>query len=379
MAVSKKRKKKKNKLSKSKKNNIYRKVIVVSGGKLNSKSINMINEVKEEIITLSLKFMDDEYTKLELKAKKYFDDILQVKIAKLKEILEKTDNPIKDVLYKYINNWAKDINKLNESFILSIVGYLGSLYEERIEELFYTICDNNMSNINENKQYLKNLLEELYKILGEYYEIYLVEFGEYIVELFLSNQGKIDEVLYSLKLDNDNNIVYDNLFKSYEDTDNKDYKYVDNYREINKIAFNNGFIHIRDNGGHGIFTNKSENRTVVIPQGRKIGRGLSILIQKQIHGENVKANSGISSEGLQVENEKVKRMKEVKLRLDKLKGKDDIKELLDIVDENPDFIQNSEDINRVLYLREIEFLKETNSFIIMDNFKEAIRRGEEFL
>ena len=53
------------------------------------------------------------------------------------------------------------------------------------------------------------------------------------------------------------------------------------YKEINKIALNNGFILNRVTGGHGIFINNL-GKVVVIPQGRDIGKGLQIKILKSI-------------------------------------------------------------------------------------------------
>ena len=56
--------------------------------------------------------------------------------------------------------------------------------------------------------------------------------------------------------------------------------YIDDYRRLNKLALDNGFEYIRSKGDHGIYKNK--NGTVVIPQGRTIGKGLSCKIQKAI-------------------------------------------------------------------------------------------------
>lgn len=59
-----------------------------------------------------------------------------------------------------------------------------------------------------------------------------------------------------------------------------------NYRDLNKFAENNGFEKIRDNGDHGIFR-RLDGSTVVIPQGRNIGRGLSRTLQKKIVNKEV--------------------------------------------------------------------------------------------
>lgn len=59
------------------------------------------------------------------------------------------------------------------------------------------------------------------------------------------------------------------------------YKLLDNYKDLNKLANDNGFSYVRANGDHGIFKN-SKGDVVVIPQGRSVGKGLSIRIQKSI-------------------------------------------------------------------------------------------------
>ena len=51
---------------------------------------------------------------------------------------------------------------------------------------------------------------------------------------------------------------------------------------MNSLALNNGFDLIRIKGDHGIFKNASNGLTIVIPQGRDVGKGLSIKIQKDI-------------------------------------------------------------------------------------------------
>ena len=57
-------------------------------------------------------------------------------------------------------------------------------------------------------------------------------------------------------------------------------EYIDDYKKLNKLAVDNGFEYVRCRGDHGIY--KNENGLVVIPQGRSVGKGLSIKIQKAI-------------------------------------------------------------------------------------------------
>lgn len=57
--------------------------------------------------------------------------------------------------------------------------------------------------------------------------------------------------------------------------------YIDDYKDLNKLAMNNNYTMIRAKGSHGIFSNGKGN-IIVIPQGRTIGKGLSLKIQKDI-------------------------------------------------------------------------------------------------
>ena len=73
----------------------------------------------------------------------------------------------------------------------------------------------------------------------------------------------------------------------YNTSDN--FKYIEDYKELNSIAIVEGFELVRCSGDHGVFRN-DKGHIVIIPQGRKIGKGLSIVIQKTICGRNTKVN-----------------------------------------------------------------------------------------
>lgn len=66
------------------------------------------------------------------------------------------------------------------------------------------------------------------------------------------------------------------------DVEKVEFKYIDSYLKLNKLAESKGFIKIRSNGDHAIFRDNS-GKTVVIPQGRSIGKGLSFTIQNSIY------------------------------------------------------------------------------------------------
>ena len=54
------------------------------------------------------------------------------------------------------------------------------------------------------------------------------------------------------------------------------------YQELNKIAEENGFELLRHNGDHGIWSRQEPPATIIIPQGREIGRGLQLRILKTL-------------------------------------------------------------------------------------------------
>lgn len=57
--------------------------------------------------------------------------------------------------------------------------------------------------------------------------------------------------------------------------------YISDYKMLNKVANENGFELERVCGSHGIFKS-STGKMVIIPQGRTIGKGLSLKIQREV-------------------------------------------------------------------------------------------------
>lgn len=78
----------------------------------------------------------------------------------------------------------------------------------------------------------------------------------------------------------------DENFNLYEEAEeyvkSAQYKYVGDYKALNKYAISKGFEMVRCKGDHGIFKHRVYGTCVVIPQSRTVGKGLSIKIQKNI-------------------------------------------------------------------------------------------------
>ena len=132
-------------------------------------------------------------------------------------------------------------------------------------------------------------LKEVFGVVG--YDTLSV--FDYLVELCYTNDN-LEDIFCSSVFD-DTLVDYKNVFygndtggrlrdiKVDEGTDDSvTYKLVDNFRELNRLAENRGYKYVRSNGDHAIFRNK-DGYVVVIPQGRSIGKGLSIKIQKTIN------------------------------------------------------------------------------------------------
>lgn len=93
------------------------------------------------------------------------------------------------------------------------------------------------------------------------------------------------EIIRRYKEFNENSNVpeinIEQLLQTSEKRLNKTFKNIPSYRKLNKLAKQNGYTKIRDNGDHGIFR-RYDGSTVVIPQGRSVGKGLSFKIQKDL-------------------------------------------------------------------------------------------------
>lgn len=71
------------------------------------------------------------------------------------------------------------------------------------------------------------------------------------------------------------------LETSIADEVKTEFKNISDYKYLNKLATDNNFIKVSQNGSHAQFKH-SDGRLVTIPQGRSVGKGLSIKIQKDI-------------------------------------------------------------------------------------------------
>lgn len=104
---------------------------------------------------------------------------------------------------------------------------------------------------------------------------YLDGAAVFIFEAKQEDFGAISIVLY-YKYNKESVVLVDDIKEEPGEL-----KYIADYKELNKVAEINGYNFVRCSGDHGIFKN-DDGKIVVIPQGRSIGKGLSIKIQKDL-------------------------------------------------------------------------------------------------
>lgn len=105
-----------------------------------------------------------------------------------------------------------------------------------------------------------------------------------IYDIIESQYSEIESISYSMRYKEGKEEILESLYDlvGSDSSDNKVvYKFLDDYKELNSLAESNGYFYTRSNGSHGIYKN-DKGDVVVIPQGRDIGKGLSMRIQKDI-------------------------------------------------------------------------------------------------
>lgn len=214
--------------------------------------------IEDEFIKLSCDFIEKNYIDLNC-------SVIDIEEEIMKSMsLEKYDED--SYIGREINNLIKISYNINNNIMIK-------LYEDNI---FYLIL-RGVVNFKSGK-FIYDSIENIF--------IYELE-EEYGTELIEYNKQSNEFEKIQLKHENgqiklSNNINNIELILINKSEKNKKYKYIDKYLELSKLAVSNGYKLIRNNGDHGIFKNKKSKKIVVIPQGRRIGKGLSIVIQKQL-------------------------------------------------------------------------------------------------
>lgn len=148
------------------------------------------------------------------------------------------------------------------------------------------------------KRQINNILTDNYDMLNDKFTEYMNNVLEYINLRYPSGTSEFSESFADLvRIINEDSpllasiLAEQDLEGEDDDSEIMEIPNLENYREINKLAEDNGYEKIRQQGDHGIFMDENNN-LVVIPQGRKVGKGLSKKICKQILISNNKNNNG---------------------------------------------------------------------------------------
>lgn len=147
------------------------------------------------------------------------------------------------------------------------------------------------------KRQVNNILTDNYDMLNDKFMEYMNNVLEYINLRYPSGTSEFSESFAELvRIINEDSPLLESILAEQDIEEDDDSEIIEipnleNYREINKLAEDNGYEKIRQQGDHGIFMDENNN-LVVIPQGRKVGKGLSKKICKQILNSNNKNNNG---------------------------------------------------------------------------------------
>lgn len=122
-------------------------------------------------------------------------------------------------------------------------------------------------------------------------------FSDYIDTL--GNLEKLVETYEPILFDNSNSEL--EKCREIEHTvENVTLENMYNYRDLNELASSYDFIKVGQTGSHAQFKH-SDGRLITIPQGRDIGKGLSIKIQKDIKTDRLnERNKEIKSRRMQI-------------------------------------------------------------------------------
>ena len=244
--------------------------------------MNMINRElrKEKIYQL-----EDEFTLAVtedlLQRKNLIEEMFDEYIKSLSECILKKN----DVNYEMIINQYQELNIQtdyfcsNEYTIFVLEANRGLMekiqrgYHSAIYKTFAIVNCLDLRRMNFQYDVLnKGLLNKITSIVDEdimKYNQILMEKNQIAFELILE---VLDDVL-------DDTEIIDDL-ETLEETIKK-YKYIEDYKEMNRLAEELGFTYKSQNGSHRKFEHKTTCKCVTIPQ-HTLGYGLSLKIQKEL-------------------------------------------------------------------------------------------------
>ncbi|MBL4930433.1 type II toxin-antitoxin system HicA family toxin [Clostridium paridis] len=416
MAVSKKRKKK------SKPKRTADKARRIMNFNTNSNIKEIIDNFKIESITKALEYMDSVYMEVQLKSEEYFHDTFDAHnnslIESINKLIDISEDELDRLVKGHAETWLSEINRFGESFLIKTISYVKMTLNEGVETVFYDLyyqCgDEDYA-----REALKKVMEETGINMQGYSDIYIEEFDAFSRQLLIAKSHIITNTIR--KCLKEKSVDYKYESKIFNNWNVNQLIYIDKYKELSKMAEEYGYIHVRDNGGHGIFTNNETKNIVVIPQGRSIGKGLSFAIQKQILGRSnakktpdERTNNQLERKNKLLEyqnNKELRKMAEkygyihvrdngrhaiftnnktkntvvipqgrsigkgLSIVIQKqILGRSNAKDLINIIDEQSDlFTIDSESSKKVLELREMQLISDINPYFENEDFESALK------
>lgn len=265
-----------------------------------SKKVRESNSKINEIILTSV--LSDMYPKL----MELFDERMQllnnmyITAYKLYILCSTSNNIYHD----------KKINDLFDKAFVEIEEFEDLQLQEKINDIFYDILQNIQAEIKEiaielsssaGKYGVYNNSSQLYAQVDLFIRQSYLRLRDLAKSVFNDIQNstvdlenevvKVIDSLKSLIYAEDNNTEYENnkdilcrINEKFSDYNTK----ILGYKELNKLANKAGYTFDRQKGDHATFV--KDGKIIVIPQGRTIGKGLSIKIQKDINGLNPSRN-----------------------------------------------------------------------------------------
>lgn len=311
-------------------NQLTSELIVNSSDLLINKLIGMLEEVNRH----ELHEDDLLYSVLNnLHSSEFYDKLQKLILEEAKDLKEnyyKDDGDIEEMVlrimafisysfiesveYCYVSIFSSDIIRVKEKIfddmaklivaaedskgsiklhLRKLIYRLKSLEDNLVNICDVFTCEVHTASLLKSKDLVLELTESTLKEVFGVVDYDTLSVFDYLVELCYTTDS-LEDIFCSSVFD-DALADYENVFygsetggrlkdiKGDEGTDDSvTYKLVDNFRDLNRLAENRGYKHVRSNGDHAIFRNK-DGYVVVIPQGRSIGKGLSIKIQKTIN------------------------------------------------------------------------------------------------
>lgn len=276
---------------------------------------NLISEVVDEITDFALSLYDkigslevDENGVLLIdKILHDIDDVLTIELTeKFKGYIDNYD-----FSKSLSSDFSRDLVFIGMSTYLTNVyqyctdlcsTYLDYLVVPRIQELFKEECCCILSSLDKGfltksghrlSSIFRKLKDNFSYLHDEFSDVCLYTLYNRYEDMLVDKISEVSsDVLYSKDFSDEFlDLIFDYLRGSLGELDIEDtcieeddlgkLNYISDYKKLNKLAVDNGFEFVRCKGDHGIY--KSESGIVVIPQGRTVGKGLSIKIQKAIY------------------------------------------------------------------------------------------------